>query len=436
VSTSPGRGGAVPAPRPVAGACQGIEDAAAVASQARAGELIEIHGRFTATTQITATGSEASRAQTAGLRCMAAVRSFANGGAGFAYTTDVSSAGLQWAVAAARATRSSAQPPPPPGTKHVDDARWEDSSPALAQFEEAWTAPGPDSEVVLRRSRTSVLHVRSDGVHVGYTEGSTSAVVRRGPRAETAWSRDLRPSDLIELVERTAATDREQPWSLLRHPVVFLGGAGAAITAVIVRALVESPAPVAVDIAARLPSQFRILDDGADPDGPAGGPVDAEGWPTAQLVLAEGGELVIDPTAWGPPSKVSGPRGRAWRPDLARPPVRTPSNVALVADLTATEGEAEVRFEDIGRGLACDSLTFGALSFDAETAAFAVPCSGRLIRRGELTTRRVRGVLQGTVADLVAGILEVHPRSTFVPLVCGVRAVDVLVAHGVAMRSG
>ncbi|WP_396027335.1 metallopeptidase TldD-related protein [Actinomyces ruminicola] len=220
--------------------------------------------------------------------------------------------------------------------------------------------------------------------------------------------------------------------------MVFLGAAGSAVTAIILRGLVGSAPHLAVKTAARFTDSLCVIDDASDPRGPAGGPFDAEGWPTLRRTLAQRGELAVDPALWGRPSRVLGPHGLSWRRDLARPPVLAPSNVALVSETqpeTNSSG-SEAWIANLKRGFVCDSVTIGALSFDVGTGVFAVPCSGRLVRGGEVTERRVRGVLQGSVAELAAGIVDVRPVPGYTPLACGIRKTDVFVAHGVSLQSG
>ncbi len=399
-------------------------------------EVLEVHGRFTVAEQITMTGHTNTRAFKAGVRSMVAVRSFLGGHAGFSYTTDISSMGINRAICAARSARTLALDSPIPGLPTEDDGRWEDRSAALSQLEAMWVAQATEAELVLRKSRTTVIHARSDNAHAEYSEGSTSAIVSRGPRTEAIWSRELNAEHLQNLLEYTS-TGQEKPWSLAHHPIIFLGAAGAALTAIILRGLVGPSPHLAKKIASRLPNGLYVIDDAADSLGPAGGPFDGEGWPTLRRTLAERGELAVEPTLWGCPSRTSGPHGLSWRRDLARPPVLAPSNVMLVARplMESNASGSQAWIAKLNRGLVCDSVTAGALSLDLQTGSFAVPCTGRLVRSGEVTERRVRGMLQGSVDELAAGIVDVSPASGYTPLDCGVHNADIFVVHGIALQS-
>lgn len=414
--------------------------ARAVALQAAklplAREVLEVHGRFTVAEQVTMNSSTRTQGCTFGVRSMVAVRSFFGGHVGFSYTTDISSIGINRAICAARSVRTLALEPPALGSPTEDDGRWEDLSAALSQFQVAWDAQAAEAELVLGRSRTTVIHVRSDGAPMEYSEGSSYAVMSRGPRTEAIWSRELEAEHLQDLLERTS-TGQEKPWSLAHQPIIFLGAAGATVIAIILRGLIWSFPRLAMKIASRLPHGLYIVDDASDSSGPAGGPFDAEGWPTVRRILAERGELTVDPTLWGHPSRISGPHGLSWRRDLARPPVLSPSNVMLVAGapMESASSGSQAWIANLDRGLVCDSVIVGALALDARTGAFAVPCSGCLVRGGEVTERRVRGVLQGSVEELAAGIVGVNPVPGYTPLDCGVRNSDVFVAHGLALRS-
>ena len=125
------------------------------------------------------------------------------------------------------------------------------------------------------------------------------------------------------------------------------------------------------------------------------------------------------------------PRGMAWRPDLARPPMVYPSNIALRKVSSGQTVDKLAHWaRSIRRGLLCDSITSGALSFDSGSGTFAVPCEGRLIRTGEITEHRVHGLLKGRVADLLTGIVDLCSMSDFIPLRCGVQTVNILVDGG------
>lgn len=374
-----------------------------------------------------------------GARAMAAVRSFAGGRSGFAYTTDVTPTGLLRALRSARAARAANQHPPPTPPSIDPDSlnsdQWLDHSVGVEPLADALRHAGGEVAWTIRKTRTSVHHVRSDTGPLRYCEGSSVLTAGTPAQVDTRWGRALSlatVTDLIRRVDHTAAAD---PWSFRRQPVLFGGPAGAALTAIVLRALLESPRTVAAGIAGRLPAGLGLLDDASDSRGPAAAPFDAEGWPTSRRQLISSGELVISPDRWGRPARASSTRGLSRRIDLARPPIVAPSNVSLIGYALATAASLNETIAGITRGLLCESVNIGALSFNPDTGLFAAPCDGRLIRDGEATSRRVCGILQGTVGDLVAGVVGVWPSPAYLPLDCGLRVVDVLVADGVSMRA-
>lgn len=424
-----------PTPACIDGTSSAVTASREVASRATSDELVEIHGRLSAATDRLTAAGRPGRVVRDATRAMAAVRSFREGQVGFAYTTDVTSPGLAHALHLARTCRVTTRQPPARGSHYVDDGRWLDRSATPSELE-ATVSPRMSSEAqtTLRSTRTSIFHVRSDCRPVSYTEGGSSVTVRVGPRVDMRWSRHLRASMIAEMLDETASPGQERPWSLRNQPVLFLGSAGAALTAILLRAVLDAPPPVAAVVARRLPAGLALLDDPTSPSGPAAAPFDAEGWPTAPRMLLENAELVIDPSLWGRPPRTRSALGLSRRPDLASPPVVSPANVMLIKQPHA---EAAVRaagpLGEMSRGLVCQGVNIGALSFDPRHATFAAPCSGLLVRGGELTSRRVRGVLQGRVADLVQGIVDVRPRDEFMPLDWGVRAADILVSNGASM---
>lgn len=368
---------------------------------------------------------------------MVAIRSFFCGYVGFSYTTDTSVFGLERAIQDARNARTFLLAPPTPAPYRNDEGYWEDRSEKISELEKVWDSRTMGTDLVLTCSRTLVIHVRSDGVPVTYSDGSSSALVKHGFRTEVMWSRRLDERQLRSLLIRTSRST-ERPWSLAHYPVIFTDSAGGAVTAIILRGLTSTTRDRGMKVVSKFPDHLCLVDDAGDPQGPAGGLFDGEGWPTKRRILGRKGQLTLDPKIWGTSSSLPELRGLSWRRDLARPPVLAPSNVMLIPELpfNMKSGGRRQWIAGLDRGMVCDFIALGSLSMDVNSGTFAVPCAGQLVRRGEIVERRVRGVLQGTIEDLVDGIHAIDPLAGYTPSIYGIRHADVLVASGLTMRGG
>lgn len=251
-------------------------------SEREAGEeILELHARATCRVQDFVGWRSTTNGQAAGIHMMVAVRSFARGQVGFSYTTDVSAEGLELAIHAARLTRTQILDPPPAAPAFTMGDDRSDRSAFPEKFREWWQEAGRDntaSGFSFTRTQTTVLHARSGEDLAEYTEGSSSlGVVARGAQEENLWSRRLEVAHLSELCDRVDNSTQARPWSMGKHPMIFVGSAGAALTAVILQGLTNTEPHLAASIARGLTKGMRLIDDAGNPAGPAGGPFDSEG---------------------------------------------------------------------------------------------------------------------------------------------------------------
>ena len=417
---------------------------------ARAGESVEAYATHATGTSVRVFAGEVETLTVSETRGVG-IRVVVDGRLGFASTSDVSDAGLRFAVEEARGNAAygtadvgNVLPAPLPwqpldglaATRFADVPAERKVAAALELERLALAADSKVSGVSAASygdgdSRMAVAS--TTGVAAGYRRTDAYATVvalaRDGEETQTGFGlTDGRSLDELDLAAAAAegalrATRllgaRKPPTATL--PVVFdplvtaqfLGVVASGFSAEAVQKNVSLFAdrlgePVAA-------GDVSIVDDGRLPDGPAAAPVDDEGTPTGRTVLVDGGRLVgylHDAETAAREGAGTRSTGNASRSGHKSPPGVAPTNLFLegrtrpVADVLAAAGD----------GLYVQEVKGVHSGVNPVSGEFSVGATGLRIRDGELGEPVRELTVSSTILDMLAAVAAVGDDRRFFPL--------------------
>ena len=390
------------------------------------------------------------------------VRFFEAGGAyGYAYTTDLTAAGLAAIVDAARGAAAVADPdehgglPDRCGSAEVSDlaspdvAAWstEQAVGLAVEIERAARARTGISQVedtIYSDSESTAAIANSRGFAASYTATAawaySSAFAGEGAELMTGLGLGLGrgPETLDAEAIGTEAAERalalvgaSQPESR-SCPVVldafvaasFIGFIGAALSADAVQRGRSLFAEREGDEVAS--DAFVLVDDGTVEDGPGSAPFDAEGSPAARTPLIDGGRLLgflYDARTARKGGAAS--TGNAARSSYRSPPSLAPTN--LLVEPGADDLDALVR--RAGDGLYVTDVAGLHSGVNPVSGTFSVGASGRLIKDGELGEPVREITIASDLVSMLKAVEAVGSPGRWVPFGGTVKAAPLLVAE-------
>lgn len=395
-------------------------------------QIVEAYAKCCSISELNLNGGAVTPERTCtSSRVFVAFRTFLDDRVGFAYTSDSTIQGLRSALKYSRLTSVSSRLQIPSATRgFTDGGEWSDDSSSLVELCDGIQKCRPSVKYRLKQIHNDILLIRSDGVNSSYSEGSTTVVRECEDNLDVLWGRNIRVNMLNtdvadypnKLFERVPATKDV--------PMCFFNNAGAAFTAILTCGLVEGSPLVARSIAKRIPDNYSVVSNGADPSGPGGGPIDDEGTITSKIVLAENGCLRVGPDCWGAATDNAsvGVRGCMWRSDLTSFPVSIPVNVAI-EDSYDTSVAGSI-LESVEKCFVCKEIDVGAMQFSPNSGHFSVPCRGYFVRQQIPASGVVSGVIQGCIIDVVDNLVHVEREDRYSLYQHGSQNSNILISGG------
>lgn len=379
----------------------------------------------------------------------AGVRLISDGRVGFAYTTDLTEAGLAAAVAQARENSASATPDEaagmaPPWESAPEDVR------GLVDEEHATT--GPDAKAAFaveleqatravdRRIRTEeaiysdsvgeVAIATSTGIAGSYRRTDawcySVAIAEDGDDTQVAFEFDLARGLSSLDPESIARRAAERALSILgaqkipsaKMPIVFDPYTSGQFLGVIAAALTGEAVQKGRSLfAGRIGEQvaaptLSLIDDGRVAGAPGSAPWDAEGVPTRRTPVIEAGTLksfLYDVTSARREGRAS--TGNASRAGFKSAPSAAPTNLAF--DTTGQTRDEILK--SAGRALLVQDFHGVHSGTNPISGDFSVGATGRLIEDGELTQAVREVTIAAPMLDILARITAVGTDRRWLP---------------------
>jgi PmbA protein len=169
---------------------------------------------------------------------------------------------------------------------------------------------------------------------------------------------------------------------------------------------------------------LELVDDATDPAGPGSAPFDGEGSPTRRTPLVQGGRLLtflFD-------ARTARRAGRATTASARRGSYRSPPSVGT-SNLIVSEGEAELDalLAEAGDGLYVTDVAGLHSGVNPVSGTFSVGASGRLVENGELGSPVREFTIASDLVTMLGGVTRVGYPARWVPLAGSVKTPPLLI---------